>query len=223
MAILLVLFQFCPSIVYASEDVLYWIDCTDCDPSDAIEAELVIVQEAGPHSCLGESCTFSPGDEFIIENLGPPYEIERWKFTAANTYINTSSVGFICDNAPFIGGVGECYDLTPDKRLPHPPWVVPDNSPTPNASAELTSCNYGVGVFINTWWAAPSPIPSQSFEVERKISSSWYPYYEGDPTCVVYSSSGNTSFRVRALNYIGPSGWVLFSANHNCSGGGEPN
>lgn len=124
--LLLVLFGFCPRSADASSDVLYWIVCTNCDPTQMLEARQEIIQQAGDYSCYGESCGFSPGDEFIVENEGPPMKIERWKYTAANTYINTTAaVGFVCDNAPIIGGVGTCVDLTPNQKLDHPPWVVP--------------------------------------------------------------------------------------------------
>lgn len=106
------------------------------------------------------------------------------------------------------------WDIVAAYRPLLPPVVM--------GSSEFAGCNGSIGQFLITWYELLNSTPADSFEVQRKSGSYWNPYFDGGSSCVVYTSLGNTNFRVRGINDAGPSPWVYFAAYHTCydPGGG---
>ena len=94
-------------------DVMYWMLCASCDPTDVVDVRIEIINQAGPCSGYGGSPGFEPGDEFVVQKGGVS---ERWRLNSTYQYVNNTSAGFVCS------GFDECVDLT-GGFLPSPPWV----------------------------------------------------------------------------------------------------
>ena len=101
------------------------------------------------------------------------------------------------------------------------PGDDPAEPERPGARAEFASCNGSVPSYANTWWeTSANEMPIDSFQVQTLVGSSWQAYFDGGEMCVLFSSSNDTSFRVRTINFVGASLWKYYSASHDCSGPG---
>ncbi len=96
--------------------------------------------------------------------------------------------------------------------------------PQTAAQIEWIGCTGLTPRYLVTWWSGSGGGPIDSFVVQRKVGSSWQPYWNGGETCIPLSTgSSPVTFRAMGTNASGTSDWVtIFLAGITCDGGGVP-
>lgn len=101
--------------------------------------------------------------------------------------------------------------------------VAPPPPPTTAGfTIEWEYCAGLTATYAFNWWTPPGTIGPISYELEQRVSGVWMPAYSGTSTHQSFGCTGNTYFRVKAINSAGSSPWTYRWANHNCGDDAVP-
>lgn len=199
-----------------ADDTQYVIVC-DCDPDNESDAAFEISSQVSGHAPeFGSHDGFENGDEVVIHNSSG--SSSRWKINIPpGSWRINESAGFACDT-----NFDTCVDLTGTSIGPpfeeHDPNHGPPQpaSPPTGASVAFLSCSGSTATYTVTW-GGETVFQSDYFEAERRIGSTYYPWYEGDSGCRPYSSSASgVTVRIRTVSVGGNSAWVFAGDANNC-------
>lgn len=204
-------------------------------------ADIISITVDGSHACC-----FKNLDEFttitgILNNDDVEQEILSTpgkRFYVNATFSNGDRAiffrAFIMGSPQFLYIRGTAFDSNGEPICSPPPNLSdedPDNratdvcDPQPVGSIEWIGCIGSMPRYSVTWWPGSQSGPIDTYQVERKVGSSWQPYWTGGESCtLLQTTSSPVRIRVKGTNWSDTSNWVYSLLNGiSCGGGGGTN
>lgn len=189
-----------------------FVGSEDAALSSAISKIPSVVTKIGsaPTSRFYVQATFSNGD----------------KATFFRAFISgTPQFLYVRGTAKDTNGKKICY--VPGQLSPEDPDGHATNACNPQTVAQIEwiGCTGLTPRYVVTWWSGSGGGPIDTFVVQRKIGSTWQPYWNGGESCTLLSTSSSpVTFQVKGTNASGTSDWVtIYLAGITCGGGEPPN